>query len=277
MHLETISPSQITTYLACPRKFAFRYVERLPPAWKSAALAFGSAVHSALEVFHQRRLDGDTPEPNDIAAAFRIDWAAEAAGDLKLKDGENMLALAELGEALVRLYVAEHANLAVQAAEWPFEVPLADPETGEVLGPTLRGVLDLVLAGDELVEIKTAARAYAQNQLDVNLQFSAYAFAYRQIVGRDPKFSVVGLIKTKKPRIDRYPVTRTVVDDHRFVRIAAAVARAIEVEAFPPNPSWMCTDCEYGPVCEAWAQPPTRPVADDSRRHLPVVQEGAVP
>jgi len=251
MDVESITPSKVTTYLACPRKFAFRYVEQVPPAFKPAALAFGSAVHTALEAFHRKCLDGEPVSADEIVSLFLSDWAAQQVDDLRFKEGEDAASLQALGVALIKAYVTANPDLRVRAVEWPFAVPLVDPETGEVIGPDVHGVFDLVLDGDVIVELKTAARAYDAGTLARNLQFSAYAYAYRRLYGRDPLVRVTALLKQKKPRIDTYEAPRTPEDDVRFVRVAAAVAKAIRVEAFPPNPGWQCDDCEYAGRCEA--------------------------
>ena len=65
----TLSASKITTWLACPRRFKFRYVWKIPPPWKASALALGSAVHGALETFHQQRTTGTTIAPDAVAEA----------------------------------------------------------------------------------------------------------------------------------------------------------------------------------------------------------------
>lgn len=253
MNLETISPSRITSYLQCARKFAFRYVEKIPPAWKAAALAFGSAVHTSLQVFHERRRDNQPVLNQEIISLFCSDWQAQREDDLTFKEGDTPDKLRDLGVVLINLYLQENQNLQVRAVEWPFETPLLDLETGEVLGPKLHGVFDLLLPDNGLVEIKTAARAFDEGTLSRNLQFSAYAYGYRQLFQQDPLIKVVALLKqVKKPRIETYPVIRTRDDDAWFVQTALEVVHGIEAEVFPPNPGWPCSDCEYLPACSAW-------------------------
>lgn len=253
MNLENISPSRITSYLQCARKFAFRHVEKIPPAWKAAALAFGSAVHSSLQVFHERKRDILPVENEEIVTLFVSDWQAQQEDDLSFKEGDTPEKLRDLGSTLINLYLHENQNLQVRAVEWPFETALLDPDTGEVLGPKLRGIFDLLLPDNGLVELKTAARAYDEGTLSRNLQFSAYAYGYRQVFEEDPGIKVVALLKQpKKPRIETYPVIRTRDDDIWFVHTALEVVAGIEAEVFPPNPGWPCGDCEYMPACSAW-------------------------
>ena len=43
---DRISVSQVTSYLLCPRKYRFRYIDKLEPEHRSANMAYGSAVHT---------------------------------------------------------------------------------------------------------------------------------------------------------------------------------------------------------------------------------------
>ncbi len=54
----TISVSQVNASLACPLKYRFQYVDKIPRPWRVAAMAFGSSVHAAVEWFHRERLAG---------------------------------------------------------------------------------------------------------------------------------------------------------------------------------------------------------------------------
>jgi putative RecB family exonuclease len=47
-----ISHSQINTYLNCSLKYRFQYFEHRPPERISIALPFGSAIHSAIEMYY---------------------------------------------------------------------------------------------------------------------------------------------------------------------------------------------------------------------------------
>lgn len=247
--LTTITASKITGYLQCPRKYAFRYAWKVPSPWRASGLAFGSAVHSGLRVFHEARKIGAELDPEAVIHAFRVDLYAEFSGDIRFKDGETPEGLASLGEALIAAYLDAYKEIEVASCEEAFEIPLVDPATGEVVGPNLKGVFDLILAGDVLAEIKTAARAYDEGTLARHVQLSAYAYAYRRLHGRDPQLRVIALLKQKRPRVETLPAERTIDDDAWFAGLAAEVARAIDAGLFPPNPGWACSDCEYQEPC----------------------------
>lgn len=245
----TLSASKIATYLQCPRKYRFRYVERLPSPWKAAALALGSAVHGALETFHEQRMTGGVLSPEATVALFRIDLAAELVDEVRFKEDESAEDLLATGEALVQMYASTNQNLAVSGAEVQFEIEV-------VKGVMLRGVFDALVQGDRIRELKTAARDYDQGSLSRNVQISAYAFAHTALFRREAVIEIVALLKHKRPRIEKHEVSRTPAQLSWFVQLVREVADAIEVCAFPPNPSWACSDCEYAEPCRAIGSAP---------------------
>jgi CRISPR/Cas system-associated exonuclease Cas4 (RecB family) len=224
-------------------------------------------VHSALEWFHGEKIIGKTPPALEVMNIFRADFDSEMERPVRWKDTDDPGELAERGAELVGMYVEHFKDVDVHAAEMPFQVPLVDHETGEVFPWRLRGYFDLILAGDQLVEMKTAARRLAPNDLLRRVQLSAYAYAYRERFGRDPILLVTTLLKTKKPALEIITTNRTYRDDAFFAHLADQVARGIIAEAFPPNPGWMCEGCEYQDHCGAWRGTRT------SQQHLPIITE----
>lgn len=242
-----LSVSQVTTYLGCPRKYRFRYVEKREPEKRSADLALGSVVHAAVEWWETERIAGSVPDVESVLRMFRIDWHSQLATaeyDFEEKSPEDMKLL---GEALVRLYVERFASESPPAAaELRFEVPLVDPRTGLPLPLPLVGFFDQVGAG-YVGEIKTAARKTAVESY--GLQLAAYSYATKQLTGERPKLRVVELIKTKVPKIEVEEVTLTDRDEAWFVEVAAETLGSIERRAFHPSPGWMCGNCEFWRAC----------------------------
>jgi putative RecB family exonuclease len=67
-----ISWSALSTFRTCPLKYKFRYVDGLPEESVSAALVFGSGIHSAVE---QHFLSGDPkPDLERLMFAYRSAW-----------------------------------------------------------------------------------------------------------------------------------------------------------------------------------------------------------
>ncbi|MBP6965782.1 MAG: PD-(D/E)XK nuclease family protein [Armatimonadetes bacterium] len=251
--MEPLSVSQVQGYLFCSLKYRFQYVDRIPPAWRPAALAFGASVHSAAEWFHRERLAGRSPTPQAAAEVFAADWYAANLAPLVFPERESEAVLAEKGRELIRLYAEGlDGTPPPLLVEDRFEIDLADPETGELLDRRLRGVIDLVEADGTLVELKTAARTFDTGSLERHLQLSTYALVRLLQTGAVPPLRIDALLKTKVPRVDRLPAARSISDLSWTVRLLASVAAAIQAGHFFPNPSYRCAECEYFAQCQAW-------------------------
>lgn len=247
-----ISLSQVTCYLACPLKYRFQYVDRIPRPWRAAALSFGTSVHAAVEWFHKERLAGHTPTLESVCECFAADWYAQNLEPLVFPERESADALLERGRAMLALYHARAGDATPLAVEQPFEVSLCDPETGELFDLTLRGIMDLVEEGPVVVDLKTAARTLEPGGLDRHLQLSTYALAWLLETGSIPALRLDMLLKTKQPRFEQLPTTRSLADLQWTAQLLREVALAIETEHFYPNPSWRCCECEYFAHCQQW-------------------------
>ncbi len=249
----TFSLSQVQAYLACPLKYRFQYLDHLPRPWRPAALAFGSSIHAAVEFFHRLRFDGQAVGLADVLTIFEADWYAQALGEpLLFNDRDSAESLVEKGKAMLTVYVEAQNGSRPTAIEQPFELELADPETGECLDVNFRGIIDLVEEGDILVDLKTAARSISDGDLERHLQLSTYALVYFLKRGVIPQLRLDILLKSTRPKLERHETTRTVSDLGWTARLIQGVTRSIEAEQFFPNPSWRCSDCEYVAHCQAW-------------------------
>ena len=242
-----ISVSQVSTYLGCPRKYRFRYIDKLEAEVKSAGLAFGSAVHTAIEWWQGERIAGREADPDRALRMFRADWSAQLADPLLDLEEKTPEELSVMGETLVRLFIDRFSGEKPPiAVEQRFEVDLIDPRTGGQLPVPLVGYLDGV--GDGVVwELKTAARKTPVS--DYALQLAAYTHAVRQTTGERPVIRVVELIKTKVPKIEVEEVIVSERDEAWFVEVACEVWSAVQAGVFPPSPSWMCLRCEHRKAC----------------------------
>ena len=178
----------LNCWLACPRKWAFRYIDgiRTPP---SPALFVGKACHSALEVYYRHRQLGITLEAGDVTGKLLESWAGLVdQEEVTFTDVAEEQAMRKQVCDLVTAYLAfvpqDEKPLAVEVA---LEAPLVDPESGEDLGMPLVGVVDLVLEGQDgpvICDFKTAARSSEPMEISHEIQLSSYAWLYRQITGR---------------------------------------------------------------------------------------------
>jgi putative RecB family exonuclease len=253
---ETISVSQITLYLTCSLKYRFQYIDRLPKLIQSASLAFGSAIHAALQWLHKEQKKGRTPPLDEILRVFEGDWEAQLRGGPKVTFGEHDAAdtLLRKGKELLSEYYHRHANGAVREAELRFQLPLVNPATGEVLDVPLQGIIDLVGTDDTLAEFKTSLKTWSADDIPDQLQLTAYAYAFETFYGRKPAgLRLVNLVRTKQVKVEVFPAERGPQHTERLFHLAREVRKAVTAGVFAPNRGcWMCKDCEYRADCEEW-------------------------
>jgi len=243
---EIFSVSQLNAFLACPRKYRYRYVDRREPERKSAALAFGAAMHGAIEWYWRERIEGRVPALSDAQRMFGVEWAAQVSGGDLDFDDRDPSGMKATGGQLLALFLAGLGDQVPTDVEAKFEVEIHDPTTGEVHPTPLVGYVDFVAPGI-VGELKTASRRTDPSMWD--LQLSAYSFAMRRKTGLPHKVRVVELVTTKVPKIEVHEVVKTVVDEDWFLEVAIRALQSIALGSDHPVPGWMCLRCEYAHAC----------------------------
>jgi putative RecB family exonuclease len=245
-----LSYSQINTYLSCSLKYKFHYVDKIPPAFTSASLAFGSAIHEAAAAFYQTRLEGDELRPDQMLDVYRDTW--RQAGKVTFFNGDNEEKLAKKAEELLTVFHSAYdPSSEVLGVEEFFELPLDGL-------PPLYGYIDLIEQDTDgavtIVDLKTASKKLSDSSAHSNLQLTAYALG-AEALGFDPgelTLRLDVLTKTKTPEMVKYETRRTEEDRQRFIRLVYSVWNGIEREVFFPKEDWHCSQCAWSKECADW-------------------------
>jgi CRISPR/Cas system-associated exonuclease Cas4 (RecB family) len=240
------SASQLGTYSRCPRAYAYKYIEHREPEARAPGMALGSAVHSSLAWFFEQRAQEREPTIDVTLKVLGADLAAATAFD-NMRWGETTADELEAdAERLVRVFISEKRHLPIVDTEVRFDFVIVDPDTGEQMPRPIIGYFDAELANGNLVELKTAKRAYSEIDLRVGLQFSAYRTAARYY-GVDVE--LMALVRTKTPRLQHAVLPHDRDVSRWFMRTAASIERTILAGHFPPAPGMACSSCEYRGAC----------------------------
>jgi CRISPR/Cas system-associated exonuclease Cas4 (RecB family) len=257
-----VSVSQLKTYVMCPRKFEYSYVTGTEPEFLPVSLAFGSAFHAALAAFYgEIKTKGTLPPLEEVQEVFRGAWEVSVQGDVPLQVDEEEEASNPMdkGMVVVGAFYADAASKPVPkvlGVEKPFSVAIHDPDTGEELEESLVGALDLVISEDNkwvIVEHKTSARKFSQDQLTCDIQPTAYSLAAKKFGLLDAKLRYQVVTKTKTPVVQVDDVTRTNHDEDDFLRLAVGVLKAVDAGASYPLKGWQCRGCQFQRRCRGGA------------------------
>jgi hypothetical protein len=144
-------------------------------------------------------------------------------------------------------------TMVVEAVEMPFAVSIHDPDTGEVMEEQLVGTMDLLMMeGDQriVVEHKTGAKKWSEDQIRFDLQPTGYKLAARQAGMGDVGFRLQVITKAKVPVVQVADLDRGPQDENDFLRTAGGVLKAIDVGVSYPVRGWQCKACPFQGPCE---------------------------
>lgn len=165
-----VSHSQLDMWQHCPRKWEFKYVKHIqPPA--SAPLIEGSCYHKVLETYFNHKLvtgkDLLLPEVNDsIATHWKTITASENLIDWGMHNPEDVRLECQ---ALLTEYVSTIA---------PQITPVNVEETyiSDIDGTKFVCVIDLITSEGAVIDHKTSAKKFTQDDVDKDIQATAEAF-----------------------------------------------------------------------------------------------------
>jgi putative RecB family exonuclease len=128
---ESLSPSQVNTYMTCPAKWYFRYLIGLSEPTP------GKVFHGTLaRNFRQKLSASHDMEAEELREVFAAEWSTVIA-EADLRDDEDAYELAATGQILVAAYVIEAAgSLQPRAVEQTVQ--------GEIASVKVRGIVDLL-------------------------------------------------------------------------------------------------------------------------------------
>jgi RecB family exonuclease len=284
------SYSSLTTYETCPRRYAFKYVERVPGEVSPGQFAFGNAVHKAFEIFVRERIRAGArdngaadrageavaapaeagapglgaperlPEPGLETLRRACDRVLECAG---LEPAELDEARARAEPVLLRFLEREVANPSIPvAAELGFGVEVAVPgDAGAVRFVGYVDRLDRAPDGStQVLDYKTGG-ARSQADVDVDRQLTAYAYACARGALRDP---ATGEPLPPASRLALYfadsgtevATARSADQLAAFEGDLVAMVSAVRRRAFDARPdARRCRWCEYRGTCPKAAPP----------------------
>jgi len=250
---EIYSPSRLASFEDCPRKFHYRYVEKVPVDTEGVEAFVGKRVHEVLERLYHFTGRGMVPSLAKVLDRFRAMWA-EAWRPERIRivrEGMEPQHYRANGERCLTNYYRRH---------YPFErgetlgleerVSFALDTAG---GYRVQGVVDrIVRAPDDAIEIhdyKTGQRVPRQEQLDQDRQLALYQIGVAERFEHTGPIRLVWhyLLSDQQRTSSRTPEALASLRGETMDLIDRIRAE----RAFEPRPSALCRWCEYSEICPA--------------------------
>lgn len=258
----SISPSRAADFKQCPLKYRFRTIDRLEEAPSPAAVR-GTLVHAVLEDVFDLPAAERTPEAARALVPGRWDALVEERPEVaEMLAADESLTLeswfAQAGKLTDRWFTVEDPSR-LEPADRELKVEV------EVDGLVLRGVIDRVdVAPDgqvRVVDYKTGRTPGPGFEGKAMFQMKFYGLVMWRRTGRVP--DLLQLVYLGDGTVIRYePGVEELLALERNVKaVWAAIETAVATRDFRPNPSRLCSWCDFKALCPAFGgTPPPMPV-----------------
>lgn len=199
---EHLGITALQKYEECPRCFWFEYIAGLKDK-PSPAMVLGSTIHNAIRDYHL----GST----------------------------SMIRSNEVTKLLL-VYTEVVPQDLIESPEVWFDIPFVNVATGEYLPFNLAGYIDGI--GKEWIfEHKTSSQYWKIDDVETNIQATAYAYAYYIRTRKLPKGIRFQILKKNKvrPKIQFLETYRTLEDFLYLWNWAKGLVDRMELDDFEPK------------------------------------------
>src|SRR3989454_6734154 len=238
----TYSYTQISQYLACPRRYRHRYLDGWREKDTRAAMLFGRVFEKAIAAYFLRE---------DAAAVLFREWATYQDSGLEYSNGDSWDRMLQQGIQLLERF-AQDDRIHIRQPRRNLQIKFTRPIFGRndfVAYVDAIGKLDGKAC---LLEWKTTSARYPEKP-DGLLALDPQLVCYSWISG----ISEVAQVVFVRKRLVEIQYLRTTINDEQrreFGQLVEATIRQIESAQFLPHsgirfPQNPCSSCPYIGLC----------------------------
>lgn len=256
----TLSPSKITTYLACPSKYRWTYVDERG-RWflrSKSYFSFGTTLHKVLQRFHD---SGDTgvETVEQAVAAVEESWI-----DAGYRSAQEMQEARGEGKSIVAAYV-EQATLAPTGAKTIMVEKQLRVEFDDFV---LIGRLDRVDEWPdgtlEIIDYKSGRDHVTDEEVESDLAMACYQLMLHTLYPDRPiRASILALRSNTK---GTWAMSDVEMEQFRtdLVGLGIEILNR-EYDQIDPSYRALCPSCDFLPLCRKhpdWYEPTATPSTD---------------
>lgn len=266
-----LSYSSISTYLECPLRWKYLYIDHLPEAPRGY-FSFGRTVHSVLEaLLRPLVVPGARRVPSGRAQTTLEDYRAATASLTtgRLMSREELLALYR-SEWVADGYVSTEEEARYRAlgeqilVEFHDQVAAAPPQPVAVEahleaawdGIPVHGYIDRIdrtaSGGLEILDYKTS-REISSGDVEESDQLALYQVLVEHNYPDPVERLTLYHLRSHRPITSAPRATKTLTELRDRVGL---VRDGIRSEVYEPTPGRQCTRCEFRPICPEFREVP---------------------
>jgi putative RecB family exonuclease len=246
------SHSKLSTFEQCPKKFKYRYIDKIiPEIEKTIEAHLGSAVHNTLEWLYFKVKQGSLPTLDDTILRYSEQWQKEYSPEIVIvKDKLTAKDYFNKGVQFLVDYYMKHQPFDDGTLEIEKKITISITDEHDIIGFIDRFVKNPITNEFEIHDYKTANSLPSQDKIDSDRQLALYAIAIKEAYGRDQEVILIWHYLAHNKKIQS---KRTNQQLEELKQETIDLIRKIEsAREFPHNKSTLCDWCEYKQMCPAW-------------------------
>jgi PD-(D/E)XK nuclease superfamily protein len=238
----TFSYTQISQYLACPRRYRYRYLDGWREKETRASLLFGQAFEKALAAYFRKE---------DCTAVFFQEWGLHRESRIEFSHGDSWDRMAQQGLQLLHLF-AQEDRVRIRRPGQNLQVKIERPLSS---GNCFVAYVDAIGSVDRaqcLIDWKTTSARYAE-QPDGLLALDPQAICYSWMSGI-AEISFVVFVRKRLPEIQYLRCSITDEQRAEFEALVNDTVARIDSSRFFSHsgirfPQNGCVSCSHLGLC----------------------------
>jgi len=241
-----VSPSMLETFVLCPLKYRFRYIDHRPERKPWPFRVLGRAIHDAIADFE--RLAGDEKHTLRVLEdLFRYHWQMEDRTGFKSKEDEAQWG--RKGLNMLRHYF--ESVVGSTERPWLCEARISARFPNFRLVGRVDQIYRMSDGRMKLVELKSGDYVVDQEEVDDDLQLTMYALAITHQFGIAPEDLEIELwhLAARQKFATSRSREQLEVATLKINELVEAIQRET---AFKPIANRFCRWCDYANICPTY-------------------------
>ena len=242
----TLSPSRITTFLACPSKYLWTYVDPRGKWYLRAKsyYSFGTTLHKVLERFHDEGDQGVTTV-GDALRIYEESWI-----DAGFASAEEMQEAYGEGKEIVQSVVNDAIAKREEGVKTLAVEKLLKADLGpfELIGRVDR--LDERADGTiEIIDYKSGRSSVTESQVRDDLAMACYQLLAKRLFPDRAVMATIHALRVNEKASASLSVQDLEVFEADIKQIGQTILSA-SVDDYSPRPKPLCEGCDFLALCK---------------------------
>jgi len=242
----TLSPSRITTFLACPSKYLWTYVDPRGKWYLRAKsyYSFGTTLHKVLERFHDEGDQGVTTV-GDALRIYEESWI-----DAGFASAEEMQEAYGEGKEIVQSVVNDAIAKREEGVKTLAVEKLLKADLGpfELIGRVDR--LDERADGTiEIIDYKSGRSAVTESQVRDDLALACYQLLAKRLFPDRAVMATIHALRVNEKASASLSAQDLEVFEADIKQIGQTILSA-SVDDYSPRPKPLCEGCDFLALCK---------------------------